>query len=113
MRNPNTPSTTEEQSADWEPSAEAVETAKKTVVEKSRAWADAGDTLEAAQANQIRLTQELEAADLAFRESLEKLQQIAGIGVMLEVLDNLENLVAASEETDDGSLETPSWRPLA
>ncbi len=113
MRNPNTPPTLEEQSADWEPSAETVETAKKTVVEKSRAWADAGDTLEAAQANQIRLTQELEAADLVFRESLEELQQIAGIGVMLEVLDNLENLVAASEETDDSSLETPSWRPLA
>ncbi len=47
-------------------------------------WADAGDALEAAQADQItpeqeaRLAQEFEAADLALRESLEELQQIAG-----------------------------------
>ena len=118
MRNPNAPPT-EEQPADREPSAETVETAKKTVVEKSRAWADAGDALEAAQANQItpeqeaRLDRELEAADLAFRKSLEELQQIAGIDVMLEVLDNLENLVAATEETDNSDPETPGWRPLA
>ena len=118
MRNPDTPPTPplEGQPVDREPAE--VEVTKKTVVEKSLVWADAGDALEAAQTDQItpeqeaRLAQEFEAADLALRESLEELQQIAGIEAMLEVLGNLESLGGA-EETNGNSLKTPNERPLA
>ena len=33
--------------------------------------------------------------------------------VMLEVLDNLESLVAAAGEADGSNPETPAWRPIA
>ena len=70
-----------------------IEIAKGVVVKSARGWADAADKFER---NEIS-TEGFMSAHSAFQESLEELQQAAGVDAMLEVFENIEALVVDDE----------------